>query len=980
MSLVNHELFNIWFPAIVGGLIIGLVAAALWGILRRKTWTFASRFWPGVLEEVGLDQSSTLSRTEAEERQQEVTRMLAALSSQISTALAKPPDKSLMAEAVDLTVAGSSNSPKDFDVEAQIGINPLYSSTSKPRTFTVTAYFPDDTPKIIVRRTHIVFKRYARGTIKRWKSSIVVQASLPVDPCVLTEIGELAKDCMHAENRCTFQLGNWAILYYNAGKAQFRALTEGDVPVNVEARWQENGAGITMSGLYLNGAQVKVATEQTSAILRDNGPASQGSGDLDELFFPNEEVEVPEQDSLIYAAKVVQADGMSLTVRSEASCILPPREKSLREIMWDRLQWISLSARKMIKSLLKFEDGQPEVSSSGRSLESDLEHFELLAEHWKGVSEIQLLDTRNEALYYLHKLPEFVIDESAGPQPSHLFTTIVIGGQHHLKYWQRGLRDLNEVILFWNCPQNTDGLQCGLHISVRGRIKFLLGDFEGALQDFDLACNLNTGEHGSTVLLDRALAKCLLARYSEAMQDVLAIIAINPNLNEIQKLKTCLQQILSYQLSFGRVHRQYHGSFSQRPQLPDQHKFPLQVPTIPDLLTGDEWHSASQDVARTPDGHDHSNRVIRACDLRSGDLANSRNVKMGEGEGCCKLESAKTPLLAKSTFWSRDSEDFPRALNRATSFENLLQFHSHPSNIVTRSRSSLGDNSSGDQLCHLRSPTCRAPYRTLNSQRGRPPNGSRQGAAGFKGVRMRKGVRGYLVEIRPPKWKRTIWLGTYNTDREAAGAYDAGIFYTNKKTKYNFPELEATFPPLPPHLRLYRTEDSEEIKTFVQKEARLAAQRVKAQPETNTGLAIPPADDQEWFNDWSRNYHDSIQAHSLFDDFLGHGGFQHVNQQIPGRSGFPKQEIPMALDDNLISLIDDDELMPGFPNSDDLHMMTNFETKQEVTSSGEESSECHDDGESGILQELSPDRRRVFRVFSEHEQHTSELAMEIDYT
>lgn len=51
---------------------------------------------------------------------------------------------------------------------------------------------------------------------------------------------------------------------------------------------------------------------------------------MDELFFPTEEVDVPGGDSLIHAAKVVQADGISLTVRSEASGILPPREKSLR--------------------------------------------------------------------------------------------------------------------------------------------------------------------------------------------------------------------------------------------------------------------------------------------------------------------------------------------------------------------------------------------------------------------------------------------------------------------------------------------------------------------------------------------------------------------------------------------------------------------------------------------------------------------------
>jgi hypothetical protein len=97
-------------------------------------------------------------------------------------------------------------------------------------------------------------------------------------------------------------------------------------------------------------------------------------------------------------------------------------------------------------------------------------------------------------------------------------------------------------------------------------------------------------------------------------------------------------------------------------------------------------------------------------------------------------------------------------------------------------------------------------------------------------VRQRKGVRGYLVEIRPPKWKRTIWLGTYNSDREAAGAYDAGVFYTNKKTKYNFPDLHGTFPPLPPQLRLDNANDSDAIKVFVQHEARLAAEKVRSLP------------------------------------------------------------------------------------------------------------------------------------------------------
>jgi hypothetical protein len=55
MSPTNDQLFNTWFPAIVVGLFIILLAAALWDALRRKTWHLTSRFWPGVLKEVGLD-------------------------------------------------------------------------------------------------------------------------------------------------------------------------------------------------------------------------------------------------------------------------------------------------------------------------------------------------------------------------------------------------------------------------------------------------------------------------------------------------------------------------------------------------------------------------------------------------------------------------------------------------------------------------------------------------------------------------------------------------------------------------------------------------------------------------------------------------------------------------------------------------------------------------------------------------------------
>ncbi|CAK9206817.1 unnamed protein product [Sphagnum troendelagicum] len=107
----------------------------------------------------------------------------------------------------------------------------------------------------------------------------------------------------------------------------------------------------------------------------------------------------------------------------------------------------------------------------------------------------------------------------------------------------------------------------------------------------------------------------------------------------------------------------------------------------------------------------------------------------------------------------------------------------------------------------------------------------------YNGVRTRRGVKGFLVEIRPPKWKKTIWLGTYNTAIEAAAAHDAGAFYTDKpKKKFNFRNHGAmfSFPPLPPYIsdHLSNNFDSssspqvmEDFKAFVKKQATLAASK-----------------------------------------------------------------------------------------------------------------------------------------------------------
>jgi hypothetical protein len=111
-----------------------------------------------------------------------------------------------------------------------------------------------------------------------------------------------------------------------------------------------------------------------------------------------------------------------------------------------------------------------------------------------------------------------------------------------------------------------------------------------------------------------------------------------------------------------------------------------------------------------------------------------------------------------------------------------------------------------------------------------PPPEYRDSPTEYRGVRVRPGVKGFLVEIRPKRWKKTIWLGTYPTSPEAARAYDAGIFYTGKSIPYNFQESKDSFSPLPEHLSLDDSDPEimDQITCFVKAKAREAAKRSKA--------------------------------------------------------------------------------------------------------------------------------------------------------
>ncbi|KAG0617490.1 hypothetical protein M758_5G193100 [Ceratodon purpureus] len=104
----------------------------------------------------------------------------------------------------------------------------------------------------------------------------------------------------------------------------------------------------------------------------------------------------------------------------------------------------------------------------------------------------------------------------------------------------------------------------------------------------------------------------------------------------------------------------------------------------------------------------------------------------------------------------------------------------------------------------------------------------------FSGVRWK--AKKWTSEIRPTGAKKTVWLGTYATEEEAASAYDAGIFYFDKPKNYNFPDSEDLLPVL------NRSMDERSQLNFIKTQARLIAkERAKKMREAIASRSFQPA-------------------------------------------------------------------------------------------------------------------------------------------
>ncbi|MCL7033911.1 hypothetical protein MKW94_003871 [Papaver nudicaule] len=122
-------------------------------------------------------------------------------------------------------------------------------------------------------------------------------------------------------------------------------------------------------------------------------------------------------------------------------------------------------------------------------------------------------------------------------------------------------------------------------------------------------------------------------------------------------------------------------------------------------------------------------------------------------------------------------------------------------------------------------------------------NSCRDGGNDYKGVRMRKWGK-WVSEIRMPKSRERIWLGSYDTAEKAARAYDAAVFCIRDGGgglyNLNFPQNRAALENLllPPS-NASSSSSAAALNQFTRSQIQLAAS--KYAHSTNDVAAVAPA-------------------------------------------------------------------------------------------------------------------------------------------
>ncbi|CAK9877684.1 unnamed protein product [Sphagnum jensenii] len=428
-------------------------------------------------------------------------------------------------------------------------------------TMTIGTHVAKDTVASLAQRLHVMGNGGYVYEVMESSSCVLLQSRLPITSNLLYQAFEVAKQGIALDPQCTLQLGSWGTIMLSEGDVKCLKLRDGDVPVLLDSTL-EGGHELRVEGLFLEGVQMRATTADQTVVLRNISLVKDAVARQMDVLFVKEPIGLI-KGSLIYASKIVQFKGVAVVVRSGLTLIgFQPKPQHSnhngmyllallsfiitllpRQIWWPILGHVGtlfLPVFQIAAVVIGWKIGQyimlgewPNDNNKKyetkfdkkQSLWGSSDDIFRLTSPWDSAVRMEINELGKQLVQKLEKQPST--------------SNVGIYAQQadfRTEFWQKGLAEMDQAIE--TQPQNATPFR------IRGCIKGLAGDYDGALKDLDNALQLRKDD--VLALLSRGIFKFLTGDYEGALPDLNQGIKHDPaQPTEVIKLRDTISKILA---------------------------------------------------------------------------------------------------------------------------------------------------------------------------------------------------------------------------------------------------------------------------------------------------------------------------------------------------------------------------------------------------------------------------------------------------
>ncbi|KAH9558667.1 hypothetical protein CY35_06G019600 [Sphagnum magellanicum] len=427
-------------------------------------------------------------------------------------------------------------------------------------TMTIGTHVAKDTVASLAQRLHVMGNGGYVYEVMESSSCVLLQSRLPITSNLLYQAFEVAKQGIALDPQCTLQLGSWGTIMLSEGDVKCLKLRDGDVPVLLDSTL-EGGHELRVEGLFLEGVQMRATTADQTVVLRSISLVKDAVARKMDVLFVKEPIGLI-KGSLIYASKIVQFKGVAVVVRSGLTLIgFQPKPQHSnhngmyllallsfistllpRQIWWPILGHVGtlfLPVLQIAAVVIGWKIGQyimlGEWPNDDKKYETKFDKKQSL---WGSSDDIFRLTSPWDSAVRMeiNELGKQLV-QKLEKQPS--TSNVGIYAQqadYRTEFWQKGLAEMDQAIE--TQPQNATPFR------IRGCIKGLAGDYDGALKDLDNALQLRKDD--VLALVSRGIFKFLTGDYEGALPDLNQGIKHDPaQPTEVIKLRDTISKILA---------------------------------------------------------------------------------------------------------------------------------------------------------------------------------------------------------------------------------------------------------------------------------------------------------------------------------------------------------------------------------------------------------------------------------------------------